>query len=405
MEITERGVCLRGFKAYGVREKGYGLAVILSDRPANSSIMVTSNRVMAAPLLVTIEHAAKGTLLGVVANSGCANAYTGEKGVEDAREMCRAAAAELGIDPETLAVASTGVIGRPLDMPLIKSLIKKTAGSLDESPESSMAAARAIMTTDTKPKSISVKTRLRTGEEVEIGGIAKGAGMIAPKLRPGTAHATMLAFLTTDAYVPQDRIHTILKEAVEQSFNITVIDGDTSTNDLVVLLANGAAGNREVDDSFQEALNFVARELAKMIVKDAEGSTKFFEVRVKGARSGEDASLAAKAIAGSNLVKTALFGGDPNWGRIIAAAGYSGAEFDPENISLQISSKDTTARLIEEGRVLALPGSEELKKAGKVMKAEEIVITLDLRDGGEEATAYGCDLGYGYIKINSEYTS
>jgi glutamate N-acetyltransferase/amino-acid N-acetyltransferase len=405
MEITDRGVCLQGFKAYGVREKGYGLAVILSDRPANSSVMVTSNKIMAAPLVVTMEHAAKGLLRGVVASSGCANAYTGKNGVEDAREMCRAAAAELGIEPESLAVASTGVIGRPLDMPLIKSLIKKTASSLGEGSESSLAAARAIMTTDTKPKSISVRTRLRTGEEVEIGGIAKGAGMIAPKLRPGTAHATMLAFITTDAYVPQDSIHSILEEAVEQSFNLTIIDGDTSTNDLVVLLANGAAGNRDVDDGFQEALNFVTRELAKMIVKDAEGATKFFEVRVGGARSRKDAFLAARAIAGSSLVKTAIFGGDPNWGRIIAAAGYSGAEFDPEGISLHISSKDTTAHLIEEGRVLALPGSEELKKAGRVMKAGEIVITLDLNEGGGESTAFGCDLGYGYIKINSEYTS
>lgn len=405
MEITDRGVCLKGFKAYGVREKGYGLAVILSDRPANSSIMVTSNRVMAAPLAVTMEHASKGTLRGVIANSGCANAYTGEKGIEDAREMCRAAAAELGVEPVSLAVASTGVIGRPLDMPLIKSLIAKTVSSLGKSPQASLAAARAIMTTDTKPKNISVKTRLGTGEEIEIGGIAKGAGMIAPDLRPASAHATMLAFITTDAYVPRDKIHSFLKEAVAQSFNLAVIDGDTSTNDLVVLLANGAAGNREVDDNFQDALNFVTRELAKMIVKDAEGATKFFEVRVTGARSREGASLAAKAIAGSNLVKTALFGGDPNWGRIIAAAGYSGAEFDPENISLQISSKDTEARLIEDGRVLALPGSEELKKAGMVMKAKEVVVTLDFQEGGEEATAYGCDLGYGYIKINSEYTS
>ncbi len=405
MEITDSGVCLRGFKAYGVREEGYGLAVILSDRSANSSVMVTSNRVMAAPLIVTLEHASAGVLRGVVANSGCANAYTGDKGIKDARDMCRITAAELKIEPESLAVASTGVIGRPLDMPLIKSLIKKTAASLDDAPEASLAAAKAIMTTDTKPKSVSVKTRLKTGEEVEIGGIAKGAGMIAPKLRLGTAHATMLAFITTDAYIPESRIHSILMEAVEQSFNLTVIDGDTSTNDLVVLLANGAAGNADVDDNFQEALSFVTRELAKMIVKDAEGSTKFLEVRVSGARSREDASLAAKAIAGSSLVKTALFGGDPNWGRIIAAAGYSGADFDPGNLSLSISSRDTEARLIEKGRVLALPWSEELGKAGKVMKAEEVVITLDLGEGSEEATAFGCDLGYGYIEINSEYTS
>jgi glutamate N-acetyltransferase/amino-acid N-acetyltransferase len=405
MEITDKGICLRGFKAYGVRKDGYGVAVILSETLANASVMVTSNRVLAAPLKVTLQHVSKGVLQGVVANSGCANAYTGEKGIEDAREMCRTAAARLGVQAESLAVASTGVIGRPLDMPLVKHLINKAAISLESGPEASLAAAKAIMTTDTKPKIISVKTRLETGEEVEIGGIAKGAGMIAPKLRLPLSHATMLAFITTDAYIPRDRIDSILKEAVEQSFNRTVIDGDTSTNDLVVFLGNGVAGNKDVDGEFQEALNFVTKALAKMLVKDAEGATKLLVVRVKGARRREDAVLAAKAIAGSNLVKTAVFGGDPNWGRIIAATGYSGAEFKPENLSLHISDKYTQTCLIEKGRVLALPGSEALINAGKVMKAEEIVMTLDLGEGGEEATAYGCDMGYDYIKINSEYTS
>lgn len=407
MEITEtdKGVCVQGFKAWGVRKEGYGVAVILSDTPANSAVMVTSNRVMAAPLKVTLEHSAKGVLRGIVANSGCANAFTGEKGIRDAWEMCRTAAAELGVDPRSLAVASTGVIGRYLNMPLVRSLIKKASSSLAGDAEATLTAARAIMTTDTVPKSISVKTTLDTGVEIEIGGIAKGAGMIAPKLQSPSNHATMLAFITTNAYIPKNMIGSILEEAVEQSFNRIIVDGDTSTNDMVVLLANGLAGNARLEDNIQDALNYSLRELAKMLLKDAEGATKLFEVRVKGAKNKRDAVLAARAIVGSNLVKTAVFGGDPNWGRIIAAAGYSGAEFNPDRISLILSNDKVEATLIDKGKVVALPGSKELTLAGKVMKAKEMKIILDFGEGDCEGVAYGCDMGYEYIKINSEYTS
>jgi glutamate N-acetyltransferase/amino-acid N-acetyltransferase len=400
MEI-DKGVCVQGFRASGVRGKGYGMALILSDAPANCSVMVTSNLVVAAPIVVTLEHASKGVLRGVVANSGCANAYTGDKGLEDAREMCRVAARELGIEARDLAVASTGVIGQPLDMELIKTLTRRATRALDSSSAASLAAARAIMTTDRFPKSVSVKARLKSGEEVEIGGIAKGAGMIAPRLR----HATMLCFLTTNAFVPKDKINALLEEAVEQSFNAAIVDGDTSTNDIVVLLANGLAGNEDVDGNFQEALNFVTRELAKMLLKDGEGATRLLEIRVLGAGNKRDAVLAARAIARSNLVKTAFYGGDPNWGRIIAAAGYSGAKFNPGNISLHLSSKNREACLIDKGKVLALRGSEELKKAEEIMKAEEVIITLDLGEGKESALVYGCDMGYDYIKINAEYTT
>jgi glutamate N-acetyltransferase/amino-acid N-acetyltransferase len=257
------------------------------------------------------------------------------------------------------------------------------------------------MTTDRTHKMISVKTRLKSGEEVEIGGIAKGAGMIAPQLR----HATMLCFLTTNAFVPKEKINAMLKEAVEQSFNAAIVDGDTSTNDMVVLLANGLAKNQDVDENFQEALNFVTRELAKMLVRDGEGATKLIEIRVLNAGSREDAVKAGRAIARSNLVKTAFFGCDPNWGRIIAAAGYSGADFSPGSISLFLSDKSTEVCLIEKGRVLAFQGSKELEIAEEIMKAKEVIITLDLNKGEERATLYGCDMGYDYIKINAEYTT
>lgn len=401
METMDKGVCVQGFRAYGVREGKYGVAIILSDVSASCSVMVTSNKVIAAPLIATIERATKGELQGIVANSGCANAYTGEEGLADAREMCRIAARELGVGARDLGVASTGVIGRRLDMKVIEVLIKKASKNLKNGSDASLAAARAIMTTDRLPKSISVKTRLKSGEEVEIGGIAKGAGMIAPQLR----HATMLCFLTTNAFVPKEKINAMLKEAVEQSFNVAIVDGDTSTNDLVVLLANGLAKNQDVDENFQEALNFVTRELAKMLLRDAEGGTKLLEIRVLNAGSKKDAVKAGRAIARSNLVKTAFFGGDPNWGRIIAAAGYSGADFNPSSISLFLSDKNREVCLIEKGQVLAFQGSKELERAEEIMKSREVIITIDLNKGEERATLYGCDMGYDYIKINAEYTT
>ncbi|MDP7561064.1 MAG: bifunctional ornithine acetyltransferase/N-acetylglutamate synthase, partial [Planctomycetota bacterium] len=338
--------------------------------------------------------AVNGELRGIVANSGCANAYTGEEGLADAREMCRLVARDLGVASRDLGVASTGVIGRHLNMKLIESLIKKASKNMRSSSAASLTAARAVMTTDRTHKTISVKTRLKTGEEVEIGGIAKGAGMIAPQLR----HATMLCFLTTNAFVPKKKINEMLKEAVEQSFNVATVDGDMSTNDMVLLLANGLAKNQDVDENFQEALNFVTRELAKMLVRDAEGATKLIEIMVLNARSGEDAVKAGRAIARSNLVKAAFFGGDPNWGRIIAAAGYSGADFNPDNISLFLSDENREVCLVEKGRVLAFQGSKDLERAEKIMKSSEVIITLDLNKGEESATLYGCDMGYDYIK-------
>jgi glutamate N-acetyltransferase/amino-acid N-acetyltransferase len=395
MEETEKGICVQGFKAGGWRKGKYGVAIVLSEEQANCALAVTSNRLKAAPLLVSKSHAEEGRARGIVANSGNANAFTGREGLEDAERMCQLAAKELGLKAGDLIVASTGIIGRRLDMRAIEEGIKDVSKNLKATGDASLEAAKALMTTDKFPKMISVKTALKDGTEVEIGGIAKGAGMIAPDL------ATMLCFLTTNAYVPQEKMKSILKEAVDQSFNLTVIDGDTSTNDMVVLLANGLAGNGDVDENFQEGLNYVTRELAKMIAKNAEGATKFIEVTVRNAASEGDAKRAAKAIAGSNLVKTAMFGQDPNWGRIIAALGYSRAEFNSDKMSLYLNE----VCLVDNGKILAYEGSKVLEEARESLKGNEVKIAVDLAMGTSKATAYGCDLTPEYVKINAEYTT
>lgn len=393
MKETDKGVCVQGFSAGGLKEGKKGAAIILSDKEAQCALMVTENRVKAAPLIVSAEHA-KGRVRGIVASSGNANAYTGEAGIADARRMCEIAAAEIGAKADELIVASTGVIGRRLDMGLIEKQIKEVARNLGGS---SVKAAKAIMTTDTSPKMASVTTILDTCEKVEVGGICKGAGMVAPELN----HATMLCFLTTNAYIPKDKLKKVLGDAVDQSFNMTVIDGDMSTNDMVVLLANGMAGNDDIDVQFTDALNHVTRELAKRVARDAEGATKYVEVEVKNAKSETDARKAARAVVGSNLVKIAIFGEDPNWGRVMAALGYSGAEFNPENVSLFIGG----VCLVREGDILAFADTEELKNAKKALASKDIKITADLNAGRYSATAYGCDMSPDYVRINAEYTT
>lgn len=403
MEKTDLGVCNKGFRAGGIRGIGggkYGMAAIVSERETTCSAMFTANRVRAAPLLVSMENLARGRIYGIVANSGNANAYTGREGLEDARRMAAIAAGELGLKPENLLIASTGVIGRRLDMGIVEEGVRALPAALGTDSGASLRAAEAIMTTDRSPKAASVRVELEDGTEVGVGGIAKGAGMIGPDLR----HATMLAFLTTDAVVPKADIDALLAEAVEESFNMTLVDGDTSTNDMVVLLANGAAGNKETG-GLEEGLEHVTRELARMIARNGEGATKLLVIRVEGAKSRGDARKAARTIGRSSLVKTAFFGGDPNWGRIVAAAGYSGAEFDPERLSLSLRSGGREAVLVEKGKVLAFQGTRELVAAEEVIKGEEVEVVLDLRQGGERATAYSCDMGYEYIRVNAEYTT
>jgi glutamate N-acetyltransferase/amino-acid N-acetyltransferase len=396
MKDTGKGVCVPGFSACGIKEGKNGVAIVLSEKEADCALMITQNRVKGAPLKVSAEHST-GEVRCIVANSGNANAYTGEEGLKDARRMCEITANELGIKSEDVIVASTGVIGRRLDIGLIEEQMKKISKTLTNKATCSQKAAEAIMTTDTKAKMISVSITLNSGEEIEIGGICKGAGMIAPKL----GHATMLCFLTTNAHVPEEKIKKVLESAVEESFNMTMIDGDVSTNDMVALLANGMAGNSGIDENFQEALNFVTTELAKKMVRDGEGATKSIEVLVKNAKSEADAKKAAKAVVSSNLVKTAIYGEDPNWGRIIAALGYSGADFEPEKVSLFIED----VCLVKEGKILAFADTEELKRAEKALVAEEIKITADLHTGEHSATAFGCDMSPDYVRINAEYTT
>ncbi len=397
-EVLPGGVTApEGFQAAGVgaqiRKKGRrDLALVYSRVPAAAAALYTQNQVKAAPVLVSKENLAGGAAQAIVVNSGIANACTGPGGIADARRMASFTGEVLGIPPGLVVVASTGVIGVPLPMEKIEKGIREAAASLSRAGGS--AAAEAIMTTDTCPKEYAVKFRL--GEkEATLGGIAKGSGMIHPNL------ATMLSFITTDAAVAPEALAGALRWAGARSFNAVTIDGDTSTNDMVVLLANGLAGNKPLTGEepdyflFREALLAVCRELAKMIARDGEGATKFLEVRVKGAEREEEACLIARSVAGSNLVKAAVFGEDPNWGRIVAAAGYAGVPFNPDRVDIFIGGLQVAAQ----GRSLDFDEEE----ARAILEAREVVITLDLNQGAAEGLAWGCDLSYDYVRINAYY--
>ncbi len=387
MKRIDGGICaVAGVRAAGARKGKYGVAVIAASGAAAG--MFTTNKIRAAPLDVTAEHLIGGRLEGVIANSGCANAYTGAVGLDGARKMANLLADFLGSDAKKIAVASTGVIGRYLDMELIASLFDEAKSNLRSDPDASREAAMAIMTTDTRVKELAVEH-----EGVHVAGIVKGAGMIEPNM------ATMLCFLYTDADLPQSTLHKCLSDAVEDSFNMLTIDGDTSTNDTVLLTATGI--KRISSEAFSEALRFVCIELARMMARDGEGATKYFETVVSGARNEMDARLAAKAVARSSLVKAAIYGGDPNWGRVVAAAGRSGAEVDPDRITLSIEGSGLKANLVENGRIT----DGILEQAQKVMKADAIIINIDLGLGDAGARSFGCDLTHGYVDINANYTT
>jgi glutamate N-acetyltransferase/amino-acid N-acetyltransferase len=357
--------------------------------------MFTTNQVRAAPLDVTAEHlAAGGHLDGVIANSGCANAYTGPRGLEDARSMARLLAGFLGTDEKKIAVASTGVIGRYMDLPKIESLFEQAKVRLRSDGEASTEAERAIMTTDTREKEIAVEHK-----GLRVAGIVKGAGMIEPNM------ATMLGFLYTDADFPVQTLHDCLADAVKDSFNMLTVDGDTSTNDIVLLTSTGKAKGRGEAD-FREALRYVCMELARMMARDGEGASKYFETVVSGALNEEDARLAAKAVARSSLVKTAVYGADPNWGRIICAVGYSGAEMDPTKITLGLEGKSPEGRslkvsLVKKGRIV----DGVLDQAKEIMKGDTITINIDLALGNASARGFGCDLTHEYVNVNANYTT
>lgn len=395
MKEIEGGICaVRGVSASGIKTGKMGIAIIRAEGPAAG--VFTKNKVEAAP--VTLSRGVIETqhrLSAVIINSGNANAFTGDDGFLDAMEMASMLAQKLNLDPSTVAVASTGVIGRRLDVASIRERLPEVLEGLNSSPGCSQSAAKAIMTTDKVLKEVAIE--MDCG--IRIGAIAKGSGMIEPNM------GTMLCFVYTDAKVPSDVLDAALKIAVEKTFNMLVIDGDTSTNDMVLLTSTCKSGVKpcmECLDDFEDGLIYVLTEITKKMARDGEGATKLIEARVTGAKTHQDAKLVAKAIVRSPLVKTAIFGKDPNWGRVVAAAGYSGAELEQERLSLSFSGGNETVELVSSGEISS---SSDLDILKKLMAAEEIVINLDLGMGTEKATAWGCDLSYDYVKINAEYTT
>ncbi|MDF1557366.1 MAG: bifunctional ornithine acetyltransferase/N-acetylglutamate synthase [ANME-2 cluster archaeon] len=389
MKYIDGGICaVKGVTAWGVKEGKYGLALIRAEGSAAG--VFTRNRVIAAPLVLTRQHLEGGKLSAVIVNSGNANAFTGEGGLEDSKAMAALAANRLGIDAGSMGVASTGVIGRRLDMNIIQSQLDPVTEALTHNPEGSTHCAKAIMTTDTFSKEAAVE--LSNG--IRIGAIAKGSGMIEPNM------GTMLAFICTDAALDAGTLKQCLLSAVDTSFNMVVVDGDTSTNDMALITATGQSGTPDIDE-FQAGLDRVCTLLARMIARDGEGATRLIEARVTGAASSTDAVLVAKAIVRSPLVKSAVFGRDPNWGRVIAAVGYSGAQVEPEVLSLAFANQNTFAKLVEGGDILEVP----MGLLKEIMGSEEIIIHVDLKVGSGSATAWGCDLSYDYVRINAEYTT
>ncbi|MDL2270342.1 bifunctional ornithine acetyltransferase/N-acetylglutamate synthase [Methanobrevibacter sp. OttesenSCG-928-I08] len=404
IKVINGGICaVENVKAAGSREGKYGVSVILNENSTSSAVF-TSNKVTAAPINYTKEIIKKGKLSAIVANSGNANCMTGIEGLNDCKDIVQFISKKLNINSDEIAIASTGVIGRKMPMDKILDLASNSCDNLKNSPKSSTDCAEGIMTTDTHPKEFAVEVTLTSGEKVKIGGITKGTGMIAPNM------GTMLSFLTTDAQMSEEDIQNSLKIAVNNSFNMIVVDGDESTNDIAILMANGKSGvninnNGVIDPNFQKALNYLTQELAKMMVKDGEGASKFMEVTIDGAKSETDAKKAVKAIISSSLFKAALFGGDPNWGRIAMAIGYSGISFDLDIISINFASKNDSIDILKNGDILALEGTQNLLKAEEIMNENYVEIIVDLNIGDSRATGWGCDLTYDYVKINAEYTT
>ena len=378
----------------GIRLNKKDLALIYSDKLADAVAMYTTNKFKAAPLVVTEKNLSLsgGKLKAVLINSGIANACTGEKGLKDAWETVSYVSQGLNIKKEHVAVFSTGKIGEFLPLNKIKAGVEKVISGLDYA--GGEEAAEAILTTDTRKKEVAVNFVLG-GKEVRIGGMAKGSGMINPHM------ATMLGLVTSDVSINLDLLKSALRQVVEKTFNMISVDGDTSTNDMVIVMANGLAENRmmeEKDDNyykFYHVLYFVVEYLAKCIAKDGEGATKMIEVEVKNALSFVEAKKVAKAVINSPLVKTAIFGNDPNWGRILAAVGYSGAEVVADKVDLYLKEK-----IVENGQPLKFSRQNIHEYLDS---SNEIKIVIDLKMGEENATAWGCDLTYDYVKINTKY--
>lgn len=392
----------RGFKASGLHVglKRYkkDMALIVSDVLAKGAGVFTTNKACAAPILLCKGNITDAQIQAIIINSGNANACTGQKGYEDALAMAETTANELNISSENVLVASTGVIGVLMPMEIILDGIKKVADDL--SYAGGRAAAEAILTTDTCIKNIAVSVDI-DGKEVTIGGIAKGAGMIEPNM------ATMLAFITTDVNIDEVFLQKLLNNVVDKTYNMITVDGDTSTNDMVSVMANGMAGNVIIDEKhpevekFVEAFYYVNEYLAKSIVRDGEGATKFIEVEVINAKSSMDAKKVVKSILNSNLVKTAFFGEDANWGRIICSIGYSEADFNIDEIEVFLGKEGDMIKIIKDGKGT---GFDE-QYIEKILKEKDLKIIVDLKNGDEKARGWGCDLSYDYVKINGSYRS
>ena len=406
MEIIKGGVtAAKGYKAAGIyagiKKKRKDMALVYSTLPAKAAGTFTTNVVKAAPVKWDIKIIKENeTVQAVVLNSGVANACTGTLGDENNYKMAEAVAESLGLPVNAVLTASTGVIGKQLPMYVIKEGAKLLSGALEDTLEGGLMAAEAIMTTDTYSKEFAVSLEIG-GKTVTIGGMSKGSGMIHPNM------ATMLGVVTTDIAISKVLLQEAISADVKDSFNMISVDRDTSTNDSLMVLANGLAGNGEITeknedyDKFCKALNLVTTELAKKMAADGEGATKLFETVVVGAKNKEDAVILSKSIITSNLVKTAVYGNDANWGRILCAMGYSGVEFDPDQVDLYVESTDGKLKLVENG--MATDYSEET--ATKILSAKEVRAIADVKMGDGTATAWGCDLTYDYVKINADYRS
>jgi glutamate N-acetyltransferase/amino-acid N-acetyltransferase len=377
----------------GIKERGLDLAVLLSSQPSVGAAVFTTNQVQAAPVLLSKKHlkSTGGRVRAIVINSGCANACTGEKGMRDALLSVRCLASHLELDAREVLVASTGVIGAALPIHNLLRGISAAASAI--SSRGGDPAARAIMTTDTRPKSCAVEAKI-SGKKVRIGGMAKGSGMVHPSL------ATMLSFISTDARISAIQLDRIFRRVVERTFNCLTVDGDTSTNDMVLIIANGASGVKidgNLEAGFEEGLERICEGLAKSIARDGEGASKLIEIQVHGARSFADARRVAKSIAHSPLVKAAFYGEELNWGRILCAAGYSGVVFDPDRVALRICRVPVYRR--------GAPALSGKARAERALKSDTVLVELDLAEGKQSARVWTCDLTHEYVDINASYIS
>lgn len=408
MKVIDGGVTApKGFLAAGLRagikpgKTNKDMAMIYSEQPAVIAGTFTRNVVKAAPVLwgkkIVEEQEA---IRAAVINTGIANACTGTKGYENVEREATLVSKLLNIKKEEVIIGSTGVIGQQLPMEVVEEGIKQLVPQIKHDRQSSKDAAQAILTTDTKPKEIAVTIKI-SGKEVTIGGICKGSGMIHPNM------GTMLGFIATDASIHKDLLLQMQREIVEETFNMISVDGDTSTNDSVFVMANGMAENETISEKnadyevFKEGLTYVNRELAKKIAGDGEGCTKLFEVHVAGADTKENAKILSKSVVTSSLTKAAIYGKDANWGRILCALGYSGVSFDPQKVDITFQSAAGSIDIVKDG--IATDYSED--EATKILSEEEVTADIHMHSGNEEATAWGCDLTHEYVSINADYRS